>query len=128
MKTIRLVLFFFALRVRNSLADQRDAAEEGHALLAAGLGVLDQAAEHDRAAVLDQHVGVDRALVGDQVDRAAAGAGEARALLLDLQHHRVALVDLRRDLQDRADFLALDGLERVDRCRCCCRRCWCTGR
>jgi hypothetical protein len=26
---------------------------------------LDQAAEHHRAAVLDQHVGVDRALVGD---------------------------------------------------------------
>ena len=40
---------------------------------------------------------------------------EVRALELDLQHHRAAaLVDLRRHLQDRADFLALDGLEGID--------------
>ena len=31
-----------------------------------------------------------------------------------LSMHRVAFVDLRRDLEDRADFLALDGLERID--------------
>ena len=78
--------------------------------------VRDQAAEHDDAAVLDQHVGVDRALVGDQVHGALRALREARALQLDLQHHRIAVVraDLRRHLEDRADFLALNGLEGID--------------
>ena len=53
------------------------------------------------------------ALVGDEAVRVAGGAGAARALLLDLELHAAAFVDLRRDLEDRADFLALDGRERI---------------
>ena len=96
------------------LADERDAAEVGHALLAARRAVADQAAEHHDAAVLDEHVGVHGALVGDEAVRVARGAGELRALELDLElHQRAAFVDLRRDLEDGADFLALHGVEGI---------------
>ena len=46
--------------------------------------------------------------------RVAGGAGERGALDLDLElHQRAAFVDLRRDLEDGADFLALHGGERI---------------
>ena len=34
--------------------------------------------------------------------------------MLDFEHHRVAFIDLRGDLEDGADFLTLDGLERIE--------------
>ena len=130
MKTMRLVLSVWRLRVLNSCAEHRNAAEVGHALFAADVAVLDQAAEHDDAAVFDEHVGVDRALVGDEAVGIARVSGERGALELDLElHQRAVSVDLRRDLENGADFLALHGGERDSRCRrrCCCR-CWCTSR
>ena len=67
----------------------------------------------------------DGALVGHEVGRGDLGGGgrDARGFLLDLEQDRVLVGDLRRDLQDVADFLALDGLERVDRAAGC-RPCW----
>ena len=51
------------------------------------------------------------------VTRSTAPGGALRhagRLLFDLQYHRVAFVDLRRDLQDLAHFLALNRLEWID--------------
>ena len=62
---------------------------------------------------VDQHAGRDGALVGDEIDGLRA-RGERGGFLLDLEDHGGALADLRRDLEDDADFLALDGLEGVD--------------
>ena len=90
MKTMRLVLSVWRLRVLNNCAEHRDAAEVGHALLAADVAVLDQAAQHDDAAVFDEHVGADGALVGDEAVRVAGVAGERRALELDLELHQRA--------------------------------------
>ena len=113
MKTIRLLLCLLRIAHPEQLADERDRAEDRHALLAAGELVRDQPAEHDDAAVLDQHVGGDRALVGDEVDRAGRVRRDVRGFLLDLEDDGVAFADLRRDLEDVADFLALDRLERI---------------
>ena len=97
------------------LANDRNRAEERHLLLLFTHLVGDQAAEHDDAAVLHQHLGGDGALVRDQVGRAdlLRARREVRGLLRDLERDRVALVDLRRDLEDVADFLARDRLEGV---------------
>src|SRR5579862_1029057 len=94
------------------LADDRNPADPRHALLGVGGLVLDQAADHQRATVGYQHGGLDGALVGDQVDRSLGARGDARHFDLDLEHHRVALADLRGDAHDRADLFALYGLER----------------
>ena len=61
----------------------------------------------------------DRALVGDQVGRATCCelAATLEASCSILSSTASAFVDLRRDLEDGADFLALDGLERIYRCR-----------
>ena len=65
------------------------------------------------------------ALVGDQAAGVARRAGELRALQLDLElHERAAFVDLRRDLEDRADFLALHGREGIDLAVGAAGRCW----
>ena len=54
------------------------------------------------------------ALVGDEAVGIARVAGERRALELDLElHQRAAFVDLRRDLEDGADFLALHRREGI---------------
>src|SRR5438874_8201333 len=98
--------------------EERDVPQVGHALLALDAVVLDEPAEHHDAAVLDQHRGGDRALVGDQVDRTGGLLTDARALDRDLEHERGALGgDGRRDLENGADLLALNGLERIDAAR-----------
>ena len=61
-----VVLVALAAARLEQRADHRDAAQVGHALLAADVAVLDQAAEHHDAAVFDEHVGADGALVGDE--------------------------------------------------------------
>src|SRR5439155_7318489 len=95
--------------------DERNVAEVGHALLTLDAVVLDQPAEHHHAAVLDEHRGGDGALVGDQVDRAGGLLTDARALDRDLEHHRRPFSgDGGRHLEDGADFLALNRLERID--------------
>ena len=114
MNTIRLRFSFAPLRVLNSSPIIGIEPRIGTRFSLSRAVSRDQAAEHDHAAVVDQHRGRDRALVGDQVDRALRALRDAGVFLLDLEHHRVAFVDLRRDLEDRADFLALDGLERID--------------
>src|SRR6185503_3067356 len=110
----QVALFLRAAASLEQLADQRNRAQDRHAVLAFAGGVGDQAAEHDYAAIVDEHGRRDCALVGDQVDRALRALRDAGVFLLDLEHHRVAFVDLRRDLEDRADFLALNRLERID--------------
>ncbi|MEZ5740209.1 MAG: hypothetical protein R3E68_12645 [Burkholderiaceae bacterium] len=53
--------------VAEQVADERDAAQHRDLVLAAFDPLLDQAAEHDDLAVVDEHVGLDRAPVGDDV-------------------------------------------------------------
>ena len=55
---------------------------------------------------------IERLLVEDvgRIGELCAGRG---ILLLDLQLHRIAFVDVRRDLQNRAHFLALNRRERA---------------
>ena len=108
---IRLLFCREPLRDLNSLPRSGMSPRNGMRSSLSVTRVLHQAAEHDDAAVLDQDGGADGALVGRDVDR----AGELRAgrelFLLDLEQDRVALADVRGDLEDRADLLALDGLE-----------------
>ena len=94
-------------------AEQRYTAEQGHALLAFPDVILEQPTDHQRAAVLDDDRGRDRAVVGDQVHRLRT-VGERGNLLLNFQQHRVALVDLWRDLQRQPDLLAFDRRKRID--------------
>ena len=68
-KTIRLVLLARARVVAEQRADERDVAEQRHLVRAVGEPVLDQAAQHDDLAVVDDHRGLDRALVGDEARR-----------------------------------------------------------
>src|SRR5690606_21565538 len=56
-------------------------------------------------------MGVQAALVGDEVRGTACSRGNGRYLLSDLQTHRIALVDLRADLQLDTHVLTLDGIE-----------------
>ena len=92
-------------------------------MFAARLRILNEPSEHDCAAVFNQNVGADGSLVSDEVYRAAAGRRDARTLLLDFQHHRIALVDLRRDLEDRSHFLTLDRLEGIELIACIATAC-----
>src|SRR5690606_2454452 len=95
--------------LRRARAEQpteaRDAAEPGHPLLALAELIVDQPAEHEDLAVAGRDRRRDRAIVRDQVDRAAGAEIDARLLDLDRQLHAVAFVDLRRDAQARADRL-----------------------
>src|SRR5690606_13474551 len=96
-------------------AETRNAAEPGHALLGLAQLIVDQPAEHEDLAVARRDRAAERAVVRDQVDRAAGAEMDARLLDLDAKLHAGAFVDLRRDAQARADRLALDRLERIDR-------------
>src|SRR5690606_39944390 len=49
----------------------------------------------------------------DEVDGARSAGADARRLLLDRELHAAAFVDLRRDLEARADLFALNRLERI---------------
>ncbi len=101
--------------VLEEAADPRQVAQERHLVDARLLVVLDEAAEHDDLAVVHEHRGFERALVGDDVGGAheLRLARDARDFLEDGELHRAALGHLRRDLEGEADVLALDGLERV---------------
>ena len=57
MKIIRLFLVEVVVAGLEQQADDRNVAEERHAVLALGAVVLDESAEHHDAAVLDQHRG-----------------------------------------------------------------------
>ncbi len=48
------------------VAEDGHVAQHRHLLLVAGVFVLQQAAQHDDGAVVHQHAGLDRALVGDE--------------------------------------------------------------
>ena len=69
------------------------------------------------AAVVDQHAGVIvRLLVTRSVARDLPGCAAMLEASCEIFRSTVSpLGDLRRDLEDDADFLALDGLERIDR-------------
>ena len=111
MNTSRFFFWREPLRDLNRLPMIGNGAESRHPILAFGHGVRHQAAEHDDAAVLDQHGGLDRALVGGNVGRIGQLRAGRGVFLLDLELHRIAFVDVRRDLQNRAHFLALNRLE-----------------
>ena len=107
MKTIRLVLSRLPLRVLKSSPISGMRPRKGTRVSPRDLAVADQAADHDGAAVLDQHrlVLIVRLLV-IRLPASPGCAGQLRALQLDLQRSlRIAAVDLRRDLEDGADFL-----------------------
>src|SRR6185436_12150192 len=88
----QVALFLRAAASLEQLADQRNRAQHRHAVLAFAGRVGDQAAEHDYAAIVDEHGRRDCALVGDQVDRALLALRDAGVFLLDLEHHRVAFI------------------------------------
>ena len=124
MKTIRLFLVGCALRVLNSAPMSGMLPRIRHALLALDAVVLDQAAEHEMPPSSISTLVVMVRLLVTRSTALSRLRRDARALLRDLEHHRRAFRgDLRRDLQDGADFLALDGLERVHR-PAGGRRCW----
>ena len=100
-------------RARNSQPKPGNPAQAGHALIRLAELVVDEAAEDEDLAVVDEHRRRDSARVRHEVGRSLDGRAQARGLLLDLELHAAALVDLRRDLEARADFFALDRLERV---------------
>jgi hypothetical protein len=94
--------------VAEQAPEQRDITEQRHALLRALHVVLDQAAEHHdaRPSAASTLVWILRSLVIRSAAAAEAVtvcAGEAVHLLLDIQHHRIALVDLRRHRERDAD-------------------------
>ena len=57
MKIIRFFLVAGRRVILEQLADERDAAQQRHARFGVVVFIADQAADHDDAAVLDQHVG-----------------------------------------------------------------------
>ena len=97
-------------------ADQRQVPQHGHLALALVGLVLDQPADHDEAAVLDDHVGLEAALVQHRV--VGRSARDHRGIFyIDGQPHRAAFGDLGLDRQLQADVVPLERLERIDRAR-----------
>ena len=79
--TIRLVRLARAVLAAEQAAEERDVAEQRHLRCVVGVAVLDQAAEHHDLAVVDDHRGLDRALVGGRAGVGGAGrrgAGDRR--------------------------------------------------
>src|SRR6185312_8625096 len=93
------------------IAEQRNRTQHRNAILALGDRIRHQSAQDDDAAVLDQHGGLDGTFVGRDVGRIGDLGAGGGVFLLDLELHRIAFVDVRRDLEDGAHFLALNGLE-----------------
>ena len=101
--------------VAEQVADHRDVAQRRHLVDRVLVVAADEAAQHQGGIVADQHRGLQFALVGHQVHRAADRRRERRHFLVQIQAHGVALVHVRRDLQGEADVLALNGLEGIGR-------------
>src|SRR5690606_7054333 len=66
--------------------------EQRHLVLGLDHLVVNQSAEHDQLVVIHHHVGVEAALVGDQVGGAAGAGGDLGNLLGNFQANRVAFV------------------------------------
>src|SRR5882672_4688995 len=97
-------------------SEEGNLAQPRNALHSFVQGVLDQPAEHDGAAVVHDDLGLDRALVGDEVGRTTRySRSDVRDLLEDLQAHRRAFGNLRLDAQGDAHVLALDRLKGIHR-------------
>src|SRR6185503_16114037 len=94
-------------------AEAGDLPQAWHAPVRLEKLVVDEAAEHEHVAVVDEHRRGDRSRIRHEIGGPLDGRGQARGLLLDVELDAAAFVDLRRDLQVGADLLALDGLERV---------------
>src|SRR5690606_35085426 len=73
--------------------------------------VVNQPAKNDQLVVVHHDMGIQAAFVGDEVRGTACSRGYGGYLLGDLQTHRIALVDLRADLQLDTHVLTLDGVE-----------------
>ncbi len=93
-------------------AQQRQVAQAGYFVLLALEFVLQQAAEHDDGAVVDQHRRLNGAFVGDRsVRRCRLHAAD----FLEHGHFDAAVfADLRPHAQRQTDVFALYGLKRAD--------------
>ena len=97
-------------------ADHRNIPEQRHFVSGIGDGFIQQPANHHRFAAADQHGVIHRPGIEGRPEIAAGAGGRvgnARYLLLNLQQHRIAFVNLRFHLQFNADGFALDGIEDV---------------
>ncbi len=77
--------------------------------------------KYEDAAVFDKHLRADRALVRHEIDGARRPLRSRRKIPCSILRTTASPVDLRRDLQDFADFLALNRLERIHDAG---RACW----
>jgi hypothetical protein len=98
-------------------SEQGNAPQEGNGLGRFLVVVLDQSAQRDGAAVVDDDGGFERALVGDQVLCRRGRGCHARCLFEDLHLDAAAFGDLRFYFQRQADVLAFHGLKRIDGAR-----------
>ncbi|HRO60551.1 MAG TPA: hypothetical protein PK177_15535 [Burkholderiaceae bacterium] len=94
------------------LPEHRHVAKARHLLLAPFDALLDQPAEHDDLAVVDEHVRFDRPAVRDDPG-GQRRALHARDFLEDLHPDRARLGDRRLHVQRGAHVAPLDRLERV---------------
>src|SRR5581483_10848178 len=95
--------------------EQRDVAEDGNLVDRLRLRVFLQAAEHHRVAVAHDDGGLDRALVGDRPAgiRQRLAVGHVGDLAVDLEPHRLRLVQVRRQLElERYVLLAVARQQR----------------
>jgi hypothetical protein len=100
------LLFVFFLRLLEEQAEHGDVAEDGDLGLAVGDGVAHEAADDHRLLIAHDERRVGGALVdGDRAERAERRAGVGD-LLDQLEAHLIGVVDVRRDLDLRADVLA----------------------
>src|SRR5690606_23766575 len=106
-------LFAFALVIAEQRAQDGNGAQDRHGVRAAGDPVFQQAAQHHDLPVVQQHAGVDGALVGDDAAFHLGGFVDVGDFLVDVQLDGAAFRDLRAYAQLQADFLALYGLEGV---------------
>src|SRR5688572_8986864 len=105
-------LRLLARLVAEQVPEERNVAEQRYLLHPGAHVVLHQAAQRDYLAVVDQHGGLDGALV--EGDAGEGGVAHRGGLLVDLQPDRTPFGDLRLHAQRQADVAPLDGLERRD--------------
>ena len=97
-------------------ADHRDVAEQRHFVGGIGDAFIQQPANHHRFTAADQHGVIHRPGIEGRAEIATGAGGrvgDARYLLLNLQQHGIAFVNLRFHLQLNADGFALDGIKDV---------------
>ena len=98
------------------IAKDRNVAQDRYFFLISRVFILEQATKHHHRPVVNQHVGLNRPLVGDQaragVDR---GGLHAADFLKNLQFDRTVFADLGSDPKRQAHIFSFNRLKRIDR-------------